>query len=259
VAAIAGPGIEAAASISDVAKQCKVIITMLPNGPDVEDVVLGTDGLLASAQAGTILVDMSSIAPGTAQKIHAACAEQGVAMLDAPVSGGEPKAIDGTLSIMVGGSEDVFRKVYDILMAMGTSAVHCGDIGAGNTAKLANQIIVALNIAAVCEAFTLSTKAGVAPDKVFAAIRGGLASSTVMNAKIPMILDDNFSPGFKLALHIKDLANALHTGHELGAPLPFTAQITEIMHLLSAQGLDQKDHCVIAKYYEGLADTEIRG
>lgn len=259
IEAAATAGAEAAISVSEVARQCKLIITMLPNGPEVEEVVLGTGGLLEAAQAGAVLVDMSSIAPDIAQKIHAACAEKGVAMLDAPVSGGEPKAIDGTLSIMVGGCEAVFHQVYDILMAMGASTVYCGGIGAGNTAKLANQIIVALNIAAVCEAFTLSTRAGVAPDKVFAAIRGGLAGSTVMNAKVPMILDDNFNPGFKLALHIKDLTNALHTGHALGISLPFTAQITEIMHLLSAQGLDQKDHCIIAKYYEDLTGTEIRG
>ena len=179
-------------------------------------------------------------------------------MLDAPVSGGEPKAIDGSLSIMVGGDQKVFNEVYDILMAMGASAVHCGDIGAGNITKLANQVVVALNIAAVSEAFMLSTKAGVDPEKVFHAIRGGLAGSTVMNAKIPMIMEGNFKPGFKVDLHIKDLNNALETGHSVGAPLPMTSAVMEMLQVLHANGSGADDHSAIAKYYEKLADLEIR-
>ena len=254
---VAAAGAQAAASTADVAKNCKLIITMLPNGPQVKEVVID-GGLLDNAAKGTILVDMSSIAPAVAQELHAACAAKGIKMLDAPVSGGEPKAIDGTLSIMVGGEKAVFDEVYDILLNMGASAVLCGDIGAGNITKLANQIIVALNIAAVSEAFMLSTKAGVAPDKVFDAIKGGLAGSTVMNAKVPMIMDRNFNPGFKVDLHIKDLANALDTGHEVGAPLPFTAAIMEIMQYLRAHGMGQSDHSAIAKYYEALTGAEIR-
>jgi len=252
---IVAAGAKGAASIAEVAKDCKLIITMLPNGPQVKEVVLDANGVLDVAEVGTILVDMSSIAPGVAQEIYAACAKKGIGMIDAPVSGGEPKAIDGTLSIMVGGKEEVFEKVKDVLLNMGASAVYCGDIGAGNTTKLANQIIVALNIAAMSEAFMLSTKAGVAPDKVFDAIKGGLAGSTVMNAKMPMILDGNFSPGFKIDLHIKDLANALDTGHEVGAPLPLTAQIMEVMQMLKADGYGQCDHSAIAKYYEKLTDS----
>ncbi|MDF2592602.1 MAG: tartronate semialdehyde reductase [Clostridia bacterium] len=182
------------------------------DGAHVKTVVMGEAGILEGAQPGSIIVDMSSIAPQASQEICRACAEKGVKMIDAPVSGGEPKAIDGSLSIMVGGDKEIFDKVYEILMVMGASAVHCGEIGAGNTTKLANQVIVALNIAAVSEAFMLSTKAGVDPIKVFNAIKGGLAGSTVMNAKIPMITEGNFKPGFKIDLHIKDLSNALETG-----------------------------------------------
>ena len=251
-------GANPANSSKEVAEQCKLVITMLPNSPHVKSVVMGKNGVLDGAQPGTILVDMSSIAPQASQEICKACGEKGIKMIDAPVSGGEPKAVDGTLSIMVGGDEEVFKEVYDILMVMGGSAVHCGDIGAGNTTKLANQIIVALNIAAVSEAFMLSTKAGVNPIKVFDAIKGGLAGSTVMNAKVPMITEGNFEPGFKINLHIKDLNNALETGHNVGAPLPLASQVMEMLQTLKADGLGDKDHSAIAKYYEKVADAEIR-
>lgn len=235
-----------------------IVITMLPNGPQVKEAVMGKGGILETAAPGTILIDMSSIAPLDAQEVCRACEEKGISMLDAPVSGGEPKAIDGTLSIMVGGKKEIFDQVYDVLLSMGSSAVHCGDIGAGNTTKLANQVIVALNIAAVSEAFTLSTKAGVDPGKVFDAIRGGLAGSTVMNAKIPMITSGNFNPGFRVDLHIKDLGNALETGHKIGSPLPLTAQVMEMLQQLHADGHGLEDHCALAKYYEKLSGLEIR-
>lgn len=245
-------------SSKDVAQQCSYIITMLPNSPHVKTVVLGENGILEGARPGTILIDMSSIAPLASKEIYEECAKKGVKMIDAPVSGGEPKAIDGTMSIMVGGDEEVFTEVYDILMTMGGSAVHCGDVGAGNTTKLANQVIVALNIAAVSEAFMLSTRAGVDPKKVFDAIRGGLAGSTVMNAKVPMIIDRNFKPGFKVDLHIKDLNNALQTGHEVGSPLPLTALVMEILQNLHYEGMGQWDHSAIAKYYEKITGEEIK-
>jgi len=251
-------GAEAAASSKAVAEACKLIITMLPNSPHVKEVVLGENGVLEGAAEGTILIDMSSIAPIASQELEKACAAKGVKMIDAPVSGGEPKAIEGSLSIMVGGDEEVFNQVYDVLKVMGASAVHCGNIGAGNTTKLANQVIVALNIAAVSEAFMLSTKAGVDPIKVFDAIKGGLAGSTVMNMKIPMIIEGNFKPGFKIDLHIKDLNNALETGHSVGAPLPLTAAVMEMLQTLHADGYGQNDHSGIAMYYEKLAGTEIR-
>ncbi|HIU77573.1 MAG TPA: 2-hydroxy-3-oxopropionate reductase [Candidatus Pelethocola excrementipullorum] len=251
-------GAKAAESSKDVAAQCKLIITMLPNSPHVKSVVMGENGVLEGAQPGTILVDMSSIAPLASKEIFEACEKKGVKMIDAPVSGGEPKAIDGTMSIMVGGDKAIFDEVYDILMSMGGSAVYCGEIGAGNTTKLANQVIVALNIAAVSEAFMLSTKAGVDPIKVFDAIKGGLAGSTVMNAKVPMITEGNFNPGFKIDLHIKDLTNALDTGHGVGAPLPLTSLVMEMMQTLRADGYGQNDHSALAKYYEKITGTEIR-
>ena len=251
-------GAIAASSSKEVARQCRIVITMLPNSPHVKAVVCGKEGVLEGAGEGDILIDMSSIAPGASQEISRSCAGKGVKMIDAPVSGGEPKAIDGTISIMVGGDKAVFVQVYDILMAMGGSAVYCGDIGAGNTTKLANQIIVALNIAAVSEAFMLSTKAGVDPSKVFDAIKGGLAGSTVMNAKIPMITGRNFKPGFKIDLHIKDLKNALETGHEVGAYLPLTSSVMEMLQNLHCDGMGQEDHSAIAKHYEKITGTEIK-
>lgn len=246
-----------AGSSKEVASQCGIVITMLPNSPHVKTVVLGENGVLEGAKPGTLLLDMSSIAPLASQEIYRECEKKGVEMLDAPVSGGEPKAIDGTLSIMVGGKKEIFDKVYDIFMQMGSSAVYCGETGAGNTTKLANQVVVALNIAAVSEAFMLSTKAGVDPQKVFEAIKGGLAGSTVMNAKVPMMIRRDFKPGFKVDLHIKDLKNALETAHEIGAPLPLTSAVMEILQTLHADGNGGLDHAAIVRFYEKITGTEI--
>ena len=251
-------GAKPGTSNKDVAAKSDLIITMLPNSPNVRDAVLGKDGVIDGAKPGTIVVDMSSIAPGAAQEICAALKEKGIVMIDAPVSGGEPKAIEGTLAIMVGGDEKAFATAKPILEKMGSSVVRVGDIGAGNVTKLANQLIVALNIAAVSEAFVLATKAGVKPEAVFNAIKGGLAGSTVMNAKIPMILDGNFKPGFRIELHIKDLQNALDTGHALNVPLPLTANIMETMQALKTDGMAVNDHSAIVRYYEKLAKVEVR-
>jgi len=179
-------------------------------------------------------------------------------MLDAPVSGGEPKAIDGTLAIMVGGKQEVFDKVKDILLKVGSSAVLCGDIGAGNVTKLANRIIVALNIAAMSEALVLATKAGVDPEKVFDAIKGGLAGSTVLNAKAPMVLQGNYKPGFRIELHIKDLQNALDTAHEISAPIPLTSQVMEMMQAMKVEGKQTEDHGGLIQLYEKLAGVKVR-
>jgi 2-hydroxy-3-oxopropionate reductase len=251
-------GAKAGVSNKDVASQSEVIITMLPNSPNVKEAVLGKDGVLEGAKAGTILVDMSSIAPGAAQEICAAVKEKGIVMLDAPVSGGEPKAIEGTLAVMVGGDAKAFETVKPILEKMGSSVVRVGDIGAGNVTKLANQIIVALNIAAVSEAFVLATKAGVNPEAVFNAIKGGLAGSTVMNAKVPMILDGNFKPGFRIELHIKDLQNALDTAHVLNVPVPLTANVMETLQGLKNDDFGANDHSAIVRHYEKLAKVEVR-
>lgn len=250
-------GAVAGKSSADVAAHSDVIITMLPNSPHVEAVVMGKQGILESVQRGTVLIDMSSIAPLASQRIAKACEEKGVRMLDAPVSGGEPKAIDGSLSIMVGGEESLFEQVKDILLCMGSSAVYCGTIGAGNTTKLANQIIVALNIAACAEAFTFVKKAGVDPELVYSAIRNGLAGSTVMDAKVPMMIQGNYKPGFKIDLHIKDLNNVMDTGHGLGTPLPLSAQVMEMLQTLHADGFGQNDHSGLAKYYEKILGITI--
>ena len=251
-------GAKAGTSNKDVAAKSDVVITMLPNSLNVKQAILGQDGVSEGARPGTIVVDMSSIAPDAAQEIAAALNAKGVAMLDAPVSGGEPKAIDGSLAIMVGGDPKSFATVKPVLEKMGGSVVLVGEIGAGNVTKLANQIIVALNIAAVAEAFVLATKAGVDPEAVFNAIKGGLAGSTVMNAKVPMILDGNFKPGFRIELHIKDLQNALDTGHALNVPLPLTANIMETMQALKGDGMGANDHSAIVRHYEKLAKVEVR-
>jgi len=258
VSELVAAGARAASNGKEVAQASDLVITMLPNSPHVKSAVLDEGGVLEGMAPGKILVDMSSIAPGAAQEIAAELAKKGVDMLDAPVSGGEPKAIEGTLSIMVGGKEAVFERCRPLLLQMGASAVLCGDIGAGNTTKLANQIVVALNIAAVSEAFVLAAKAGLDPETVFKAIRGGLAGSTVMEAKGPMILAGNFKPGFRIDLHIKDLANALETGHEIGVPLPLTSQVMEMMQALKVDGKSGNDHSGLVQYYEKLAQFEAR-
>ena len=187
----------AATSSKDVASRATTIITMVPDGPQVEEAVLGPGGVLEGAKAGTLIIDMSSINPGVSQKVAAACAAKGVEFLDAPVSGGEPKAIDGTLAIMVGGDEKVFAKAEPILKCMGSSVLLTGPVGAGNTTKLANQIMVACNIAAMGEALTLATRCGLDPEVVFNAVKGGLAGSTVLNAKAPMLIARNFKAGIQ--------------------------------------------------------------
>ena len=179
-------------------------------------------------------------------------------MLDAPVSGGEPKAIEGTLAIMAGGEQAVFDSVKEILLIMGSSAVLVGGIGSGNTTKLANQIIVALNIAAMSEAMVLATRANVDPEKVFKAIRGGLAGSTVLDAKMPLVLEGNFKPGFRIELHIKDLMNAMETAHDLDTPLLLTNQALEIMKALKVDGKQGDDHGGLIQFYENLANVKVR-
>lgn len=245
-------------SAKEVAQLSDLIITMLPNSPQVKEVILGENGVIDGVKEGAVVIDMSSIAPLASQEVSAELANKGVELLDAPVSGGEPKAIDGTLSVMVGGKKEVFDKFYNVMMAMAGSVVYTGKVGAGNTTKLANQVIVALNIAAMSEALVLATKAGVEPELVFEAIRGGLAGSTVLEAKAPLVLDRKFDPGFRINLHIKDLQNALDTAHEIGAPVHLTASVMEIMQAMKAEGEDHLDHCGLIRYYERLAKVEVK-
>jgi len=250
-------GAKAAVNGADVGSQCDVIITMLPNSPHVRSAIFDENGIAEKAKAGTIIIDMSSIDPVESKKIGEELAKKGIDMLDAPVSGGEPKAIDGTLSVMVGGKKELFDKYYDMLMVMAGSVVYVGELGSGNIAKLANQIVVAVNIAAVSEALTFAKKAGADPELVYQAIRGGLAGSTVMDAKAPMMLEGNYKPGFRIELHIKDLTNALNAAHSINSPVPLTAQLMEIMQFLKSEGCEKEDHDSIVKYYEKISGTSI--
>ncbi len=251
-------GAEAVSSPAEVASKVKRMITMLPDSPQVKQVVTGPKGILEGASAGSIIIDMSSIAPLAAKEVHDAAKAKGVRMIDAPVSGGQPGAINATLSIMVGGDKADFDESLDLLKVLGKSVVLVGSIGAGNTVKLANQIIVALNIAALSEALVLGVKAGVDPEAIFDAIKGGLAGSNVMNAKAPMMMDRNFNPGFRIDLHIKDIANALQTGKELNVPLPLTAQVAQIMQALKVMDLGSADHSSLVRYFESIAGTEVK-
>ena len=257
VADLVSCGAASAGSGKDLASRCGVIITMVPNSPHVRAALLGEGGVAEGAKEGTVVIDMSSIDPTESKAIGGELAKKGIDLLDAPVSGGEPKAIDGTLSVMVGGKRELFDRYYDLLMVMAGSVVYVGELGSGNVAKLANQIVVAVNIAAVSEALTFAKKAGTDPELVYQAIRGGLAGSTVMDAKAPMMLSRNFNPGFRIELHIKDLNNALNAAHAISSPVPLTGQLMEIMQGLKADGLDKEDHASIVKYYEKIANTRV--
>jgi len=251
-------GAQRAASSKEVASLAPIVITMVPDGPQVEEVVLGPGGVLEGAKPGTLIIDMSSINPVVSQKVGAACAAKGVEFLDAPVSGGEPKAIDGTLAIMVGGDEKVFAKAEPLLKAMGSSVLLTGPVGAGNITKLANQIMVACNIAAMGEALTLATGCGLDPEVVFNAVKGGLAGSTVLNAKAPMLIARNFKPGFKIKLHQKDLRNALQAAETNNVCLPLTALVQQMLSSLMADGKGDLDHSAIAQIVEGLSKVEVK-
>jgi len=256
---LATEGATPASSSREVAEQVPVTITMVPDSADSEAAILGPDGVLEGASSGSTVIDMSSIAPAMSQKLAAACEENGVGFLDAPVSGGEPKAIDGTLAIMVGGKKDVFDRFADMFDVLGGSIVLCGDYGAGNTTKLANQIIVAANIQAAVEALVLAKKAGLNPNVVYEAIRGGLAGSAVLDAKAPMMIAGNFQPGFRVKLHQKDLHNALLTGKELGVPLPVTSLVQQMLGALMSDGKGDLDHSSLANVIEDMANTTISG
>ena len=255
---LSSSGATVATTPREVAAQVDLVITMLPNSPEVKEVLLGRDGVIEGARPGCIVADMSSIAPLASRQIAVSLAEKGIEMLDAPVSGGQPKAIEGTLSVMVGGKPEVFDRCVPVFKAMAASVVRVGDIGAGNVTKLANQVIVALNIAALSEAMVLAAKAGVEPKLVYQAIRGGLAGSTVMEAKTPLMLDRKFNPGFRINLHIKDLANALETSHYVGVPLPLTAAVMEIMQALRVDDLGDCDHSALVRHFEKQAKIELK-
>lgn len=251
-------GASKAESPKETAQKSDVIITMLPDSPDVEKVILGENGVLEGVKSGTVIIDMSSIAPLVSKKIAAEIEKKGVEMLDAPVSGGESGAIQGTLAIMVGGKEEIFNKHLDILKVMGKSVVRVGDIGAGGFTKLANQIIVAINIAAISEALVLGEKAGLNPEFLYKAIRGGLAGSNVLDSKINNILKRNFKPGFKIKLHRKDLNNVLLTAKDLDIPLPLTSLVQQMMVSLINEGKGEDDHSALINFIENIAKCEVK-
>ncbi len=250
---IARAGAKVGTSARDVAAQSDVLITMLPNSPDVEQVVLGRDGVIEGARPGLVLLDMSTISPLVSQKIGAALGEKSVRMLDAPVSGGEKGATDGALSIMVGGDKAVFDKVLPIFQAMGKTITHLGPLGAGGFTKLANQIIVAVNLTALGEALTLAKKAGLDRELTLTALAGGLAGSKCLDQKKPNYLADTYNPGFKIDLHYKDLGLIMESARALGVPLPTTAAVQELFSALRVKGRGGLDHSGVITLLEDLA------
>ena len=247
----------AAASPGQVAQACDIVITMLPDSPDVEAVVAGEGGVLEGIRDGALLVDMSTISPVVTKELSEMVREKGASMLDAPVSGGDVGAIEGALSIMVGGSEEDFERARPLFDVMGKAATHVGPIGAGQVVKACNQIVVALTIEAVSEALVLGSKGGVKPEKLVEALSGGLAGSAVMEAKKEKFFSHDFEPGFRIELHHKDLGIALAAGREYGVALPATAIVDQMLEALKAKGRGNRDHSALLTLLEEAAQHEI--
>ena len=250
-------GAQAAASSKEVAARSEVIITMLPDSPDVEFVYAGENGIFAGAKAGMLLIDMSSISPIVARKLAADAQKRGMDMLDAPVSGGEAGAIGATLSIMIGGKATAVERAMPIFQALGKNIVHVGDAGAGQVTKAANQMVVGTTIAIVSEALVLAAKAGVDPAKVRQALLGGFAQSKILEAHGQKMLERNFKPGFRIRLHEKDMKIALATGSEYGVPLMVTSQVAQMMTAMKSMGNGDLDHSGLVKFVEELAKIEL--
>jgi len=255
---LVGLGAKAADSPEAVARDAQIVILMLPNSPDVERVSLGPRGLIEGARKGQIVVDMSTISPIVSQKVGAALAQKGVRMLDAPVSGGEKGAIEGILSIMVGGDAAVFQEVLPLFQAMGKTVTHLGPLGSGGFVKLANQIIVAVNLTALAEALTLAAKAGLDIELTLKALAGGLAGSRCLDQKTPNYLAHEFKPGFKIDLHYKDLGLIMDAARALGVPLPTTAVVQELFSAVRVRGGGGLDHSGVITLLEHLAGVEVR-
>ena len=247
----------AAASPGQVAQACDIVITMLPDSPDVETVVAGEGGVLEGIRDGALLVDMSTISPVVTKELSEKVRVKGASMLDAPVSGGDVGAIEGALSIMVGGSEEDFERARPLFDVMGKAATHVGPIGAGQVVKACNQIVVALTIEAVSEALVLGSKGGVKPEKLVEALSGGLAGSAVMEAKKEKFFSHDFEPGFRIELHHKDLGIALAAGREYGVALPATAIVDQMLEALKAKGRGDRDHSALLTLLEEAAQHEI--
>ncbi|HTG11573.1 MAG TPA: 2-hydroxy-3-oxopropionate reductase [Candidatus Eisenbacteria bacterium] len=250
---LVGAGAKSASSPKDVAAQSDVIITMLPNSPDVELVALGKDGLIEGVKRGQLFADMSTISPLVSQKVGKALAAKGVRMLDAPVSGGEKGAIDAALSIMVGGEKADFDAALPIFQALGKTITHLGPLGAGGFTKLANQIIVAVNLTALGEALTLARKAGLDRELTLKALGGGLAGSKCLEQKTPNYVSGSYKPGFKIDLHFKDLGLIMESSRALGVPLPCTAVVQELFNAMRVKGKGGLDHSGVITLLEELA------
>ena len=242
----------------EVSEKSDITIIMVQNSPQSETAVLGKEGALEGASSGDLIIDMSSISPLVSQKISEQCQSKGVKFLDAPVSGGEPGAIEGTLAIMTGGNSSDFERAKPIFDVLGASSVLCGDVGAGNFTKLANQMIVGANIHILAEALTLTTKAGLDPETVFNAIKGGLAGSNVMNTKAPMMYERNFKPGFRIELHLNDITNAMETANELQLPLQVTSNLHQVLKSLVIEGNGKDDHSGILKFVQNQSGVEVK-
>lgn len=254
---LVGEGAEPAGSPREVAENCEIIIIMLPDSPQVEEVVTGENGILEGVREGALLVDMSTISPVVSKELAGKARERGAGMLDAPVSGGEPGAINGTLSIMVGGSEEDFERAKPLFDVVGETITYVGESGTGQVVKACNQIVVALTIEAVSEALVLGSKAGVDPAKVIEVLSGGLAGNRVMEVRGENFLKHRFDPGFRLELHRKDLGIALAAGREYEVPLPVTAIVDQILEALVAKGSGGMDHSAILTFIEDLAQHKI--
>jgi 2-hydroxy-3-oxopropionate reductase len=259
VADVAAAGAQAGQSIADVAARSPIIITMLPDSPDVQKVLAGEGGVFSAAKKGTLIIDMSTISPVVTRQLVEQAHAKGLRILDAPVSGGERGAIDATLSIMIGGDAALVQEAMPYFQIMGKTIVHVGGNGAGQVVKACNQIMVAMQMQAMAEALVLGAKAGVDPAKIIEVLTGGYARSRVMEVRGPEILKRNFKPGFKVNLHYKDLTIALATGSEYGVPLPGTALVHELFGAMKAQGRGDYDHSGIITILEDLAKIEVRG
>lgn len=254
---VAGEGAEVG-SYAQIGEQCEIIFLILPNGDISKSVLFDENGVASTLSAGKIVCDMSSVTPVESKECFDRLMAQGVGFVDAPVSGGEPGAIGGTLAFMAGGRKEDFDALMPYYKIMGSSAVLIGDSGSGSVTKLANQIIVNNTIAIVSEAFVLATKAGADPVKVYEAIRGGLAGSSVLDAKVPMMVERNFVPGGKISINHKDIKNVVNTAHALDVPIPYSAQLYEILQTLKVHGHMNDDHAGIVQYFEALADVQVK-
>lgn len=247
-----------AGDYTQIGRECEIVLLILPNGEISKAVLFGDGGVASELTAGKTVCDMSSVTPVESRECYERLKAAGVGFVDAPVSGGEPGAVNGTLAFMAGGDPEDFEKLMPCFECMGSSAVLIGASGSGSVTKLANQIIVNNTIAIVSEAFVLATKAGADPVKVYEAIRGGLAGSAVLDAKIPMIVERNFTPGGKISINHKDIKNVVNTAHAIDVPIPYSAQLYEILQTLKIHGHMDDDHGGIVQYFEKLADVEVR-